>query len=276
MRIDAHQHFWSLDRGDYGWLNPSLGPIYRDFSPSDLLALLKTARIDGTILVQAAPTVNETEYLLSIANSYDWVLGVVGWVDMDSDDCLQNLEKLSANKKLCGIRPMIHDIDDEKWMLRPGLDKVFNKLIELNLTFDALVRPVHLKHLRELLRRYPQLACVIDHGAKPEIRENKFDDWADDMLALANETSALCKLSGLATESPPNWTAQTLEPYVKHILGAFGAKRAMFGSDWPVLLLAGDYQGWVDVAEELTASLSKDEKDFLFGKTAAKFYLDRR
>lgn len=275
MRIDGHQHFWSLARGDYEWITPDLPILNRDFGPDDLEPMLKAANIDGTILVQATDTVAETEYMLSLADQHDWILGVVGWVDMDSNDASAIITRLAEHPKFCGIRPMIQGIEEDQWMLRPTLDPAFKTLINLNLTFDALVLPRHLKHLLALLQRYPDLACVIDHAAKPEIRNQAFDTWAQDMRAIAKNTSAFCKISGLVTEASADWTADTLAPYVTHLIDTFGSDRLMFGSDWPVLLLAGDYSNWATVAAGLIEDMSDEGRDALFGGTAQKFYLNR-
>ncbi|NKX72067.1 amidohydrolase family protein, partial [Rhodobacteraceae bacterium R_SAG1] len=199
MKIDAHQHFWALERGDYGWLTPELKPIYRDFLPDDLQPSLRRAGIEGTVLVQAAPTVAETEYLLSLAAENSFIKGVVGWVDFDAPDVAQEIAKLAGNPALVGLRPMIQDIDDPNWMLGANLAPAFQAIQHYDLAFDALVLPRHLGQLLELLKRYPNMRSVIDHGAKPEIRDNTFSDWAADMAALANGTNAYCKLSGLVT-----------------------------------------------------------------------------
>ena len=276
MKVDAHQHFWKLSRGDYEWITPDLPALNRDYYPEDLVPLLKDTKIDGTILVQASDTFSETEYLLSLADEHDWILGVVGWVDMESSDASDTIHKLAEQPKFCGIRPMIQDIEDDDWMLRATLEPAFATLINLDLTFDALVLPRHLKHLYTLLQRYPQLSCVIDHAAKPEILDGNFDEWASDMTALAKNTGVLCKLSGLATEAGPIWTVETLKPYVEHLLSEFGPSRLMFGSDWPVLNLASDYSSWADIAVQLTAHLPKRDQTLIFGGTAQNFYLTKR
>lgn len=270
MRIDSHQHFWHLQRGDYDWLTPALATLYRDFLPPDLQPILKAAGIERTILVQAAATVAETDYLLSLADTHDFIAGVVGWVDMDAPDtALDDLDRLQANAYLLSVRPMIQDIADPDWMLRDSLTPVFERMIALNLRFDALVLPAHLENLRVLLGRHPRLQCVIDHAAKPPIATASWQPWADNMAALAEESNCYCKLSGLLTEAGARTDDAALRPYVAHLLACFGAQRLMWGSDWPVLTLAADYASWLQQSERL---LPEVERAAIFGNTAHTFY----
>lgn len=271
--IDSHQHFWTLARGDYDWLTPHFGPLYRDFGPEDLNTMLDAAGIEGTIVVQAAATVAETEFLLSTAELHEWVLGVVGWVDMEAVDAPQTLIRLAQHPKLVGIRPMIHDITDGHWMLRPTLRPSVQALIELGLTFDALVRPRHLDPLLRFLDRYPGLRCLIDHAAKPQIRDGLIGRWADKTAAIAESTRAYCKFSGLATEAAGHWAPRDLRPYSEILLEHFGPSRMMFGSDWPVVTMAADYGRWVSVARQLTDGLPEQDRAQIFGGTAQRFYL---
>lgn len=268
MRIDSHHHLWRIARGDYGWLMPDLGVIHRDFEPSDLEPLLKQAGIDATILVQAAETVAETEFLLSLADVTPWIAGVVGWIDMEAPDALATLDRLARNPKFKGIRPVIQGIADDDWILRPSLDPVFDGLIERGLTFDALVLPRHLPRLLKRLEQFPQLACVIDHGAKPHLATGEIDQWKIDMAALAANTNAFCKFSGLVTEAGVNYSIETIRPAAEHLIEIFGPDRLMFGSDWPVLNLASDYGGWIKMAETFNAT---SQADFWAG-AAKEFY----
>jgi L-fuconolactonase len=270
-RVDAHQHFWNPARGDYGWLDAAL-PMCRPFGPADLLPHLRNCRFDGTVLVQAAPTLYETEYLLGIADATPFVLGVVGWVDFEKPCSRGHMERLVSHPKLRGLRPMIQDLSDDRWMLRSQIHWAFDALEDLGLVFDALVLPRHLEHLLHLLQRHPALVAVIDHGAKPNIRAGEFDDWAAMIKRIAVETNACCKLSGLATEASADWTIDVLRPYVDHLLDVFGPGRLMFGSDWPVSTLATDYERWVVTVEHLTLQLSEDERASIFGGTAARVY----
>ncbi|CAD0186870.1 putative metal-dependent hydrolase of the TIM-barrel fold protein [Ruegeria sp. THAF57] len=272
MRIDAHQHFWALARGDYGWLTPELGPIYRDFAPDDLLPLLKAAKIEGTVLVQAAPTVAETEYMLSLADQNAFIKGVVGWVDFEAADAPARIAELAAHPALVGLRPMIQDIADPLWMLGDKLAPAFEAVQHHDLTFDALTLPQHLGPLRTLLERQPNMRVVIDHGSKPLIKDAIISDWADNMAALAKETAAWCKLSGLLTEAAADWSVEDLRPYVDHLLNTFGPSRLIWGSDWPVCTLASSYERWLETTDVLLNQLSDSEREAILGGNAARAY----
>ncbi|HEX8667550.1 MAG TPA: amidohydrolase family protein [Allosphingosinicella sp.] len=272
MRVDAHQHFWRLDRGDYGWLTPALGRIHRDFLPHDLAPLLAQAGIDRTILVQAAPTEAETDFLLELAAATPFVAGAVGWIDFDAPDAAGRVEQAAARPGLVGLRPMIQDLPDEAWVARPDLDPVFDAIAAAGLRFDALVKPRHLPHLRARLNRHPELLVVIDHGAKPDIAGGALQPWADGMRRIAAETNACCKLSGLATEARPGWSLEDVKPFAEVLLDAFGPRRLMWGSDWPVLNLNGDYRLWLEAVDRLIEHLPAEEKEWVMGRTAASFY----
>ncbi|WP_339722516.1 amidohydrolase family protein [uncultured Paraglaciecola sp.] len=272
MRIDSHQHFWKRELGYYNWLTEDMGAIYRDFSPEDLRPQLRKSGIDKSVLIQAAPDIAETEYMLSLANNTDFIAGVVGWVNMQESDAPFQLARLSNNPYFKGVRPMIQDIVDDNWMLNPALEPAFLTLIELGLCFDALVKPRHLKQLLTLVKRYPLLKIVIDHAAKPNIQGAEFEQWALDIQALAEKPNVYCKLSGLVTEAGYNPNFDILVPYMRHLLNSFGATRLMWGSDWPVLNLATDYTEWVSLTEAFLAQSSEEEKSQIWSKTAIKFY----
>jgi L-fuconolactonase len=272
MRVDAHQHFWRLDRGDYGWLTPALARIHRDFLPHDLAPLLAHAGIDRTILVQAAPTEAETDFLLELTAATPFVAGAVGWIDFDAPDAAGRVEQAAARPGLVGLRPMIQDLPDEAWVARPDLDPVFDAIAAAGLRFDALVKPRHLPHLRARLNRHPELLVVIDHGAKPDIAGGALQPWADEMRRIAAETNACCKLSGLATEARPGWSLEDVKPFAEVLLDAFGPRRLMWGSDWPVLNLNGDYRLWLEAVDRLIEHLPGEEKEWVMGRTAARFY----
>jgi len=272
VKIDAHQHFWDLQRGDYGWLTPDLVPLYKNFAPSDLEPLLKSTGVNGTILVQAAPTLAETKYMLSLASQHDFIKGVVGWVDFEADDALDNISELAAIAKLVGIRPMIHDIADSDWMLNPQFTPVFKQLIQQNLVFDALTRPLHLPNLKHLIDRHPDLKVVIDHGSKPDIKNGEMEPWATQMADIAAASNASVKLSGLVTEASSDWTVEQLKSYVDHLLTHFGSSRVIWGSDWPVCTLASTYDQWHDATNALLDPLSDTEKADILGNNATRIY----
>ncbi len=247
--------------------------LYRDFGPADLAPLLEARGITQTVLVQAAPTVEETRHLLGLAERTPWVGGVVGWIPFDDPDgAASALDELSAHPKLRGVRPMIQDLPDETWMLGEDLSPGFEGLIASGLRFDALVKPPHLPHLLRLLERHPDLRVVIDHGAKPDIAAGAFDARAEPIARLARETSAVCKLSGLATEAGPDWTTERLRPFVDHLLRCFEPDRLMWGSDWPVVELAGGFEPWWDATGALLAELDETERDAILEGTARRFY----
>lgn len=272
MKIDSHHHLWSIARGDYGWLTPELGPIYRDFTMNDLHGHLNAAGIDKTIVVQAADTVAETEFLLDTTTDNDRIAGVVGWIDMEAADAVATLTRLAGNPKFRGIRPMIQGIEDDNWILHESLDPVFAALIELDLSFDALVLPRHLQPLLTRLQRNPDLRCVIDHGAKPALASGDIEQWKDDIARIATDTNCFCKLSGLLTEAGDQPTLERIAPTADHLLACFGPERLMFGSDWPVLNLAGDYASWVSMVDSLLMDLNSDEQRLVWGDTARRFY----
>ncbi|TAL99013.1 MAG: amidohydrolase [Paraburkholderia sp.] len=273
-RIDAHQHYWNPDRGDYGWLTPDLKPLYRTFGPADLAPLRAAERIDKTVVVQAAPSVDETRYLLDLARNEASIAGVVGWVPLLDDDAPALIAELAREPKFKGVRPMLQDLPDDSWIANPALAPAIEAVIAHDLAFDALIFARHVDALETFIQRFPRLRIVIDHGAKPAIRDGAaaWQPWADGIERLARFPQVHCKLSGLATEAAPGWTEATLRPYVDHLLARFGPSRLMWGSDWPVLNLNGDYATWHAVANALLASLSQTQCDAVFGGNAAAFY----
>lgn len=269
--LDSHQHFWRLSRGDYSWLTPDLVALYRDFEPEHLLPHLAHCAVQETIVVQAAPTVAETRFILELARSHDFIAGVVGWIDFEKTDAPDVLATLAEDDKLVGVRPMIQDIPDPSWMLQPSLTPAFRSLIDHGLVFDALVRPQHLPMLLQLAARHPKMTIVIDHAAKPAIASGAFDDWARDIERLSRETAAICKLSGLVTEAGCA-DRNTLAPYVEHVLACFGPARIMWGSDWPVCELVCGYVEWFVLSRTLLAQLSSSEQAAVLGDVARRTY----
>ena len=272
MVIDAHQHFWQLAARGGGWPPPSLAAIYRDFAPADLAPLLAEHGIAGTVLVQSLPSEDDTQWLLALADRADFVRAVVGWTDLLAPDAPAAIARLASNSKLKGLRPMLQDIDDDRWIANPALAPALNAMVEHALRFDALVLPRHLPALLDCARDYPQLAIVIDHAAKPPIADAQFGHWREHMTQLAALPNVHCKLSGLVTEAQPGWTIDDLRPYVSHVLEVFGAQRVIWGSDWPVVDLAGGYGAWLAASETLLAHLGQQDRNDIFGLNARRFY----
>ena len=271
--VDAHHHIWSLKRGDYGWLTPELAEIHRDFTLADLEPMREAAGVAATVLVQAAPTVAETLFLLNVAQDSGGVVkGVVGWVDLANAGAIPALTRLARDPLLKSIRPMLQDLPDPAWILRADVGRALAALPRLGLRFDALVKPAQLPALLSVLDRNPDLAVVIDHGAKPDIASGMWEPWARSMRAAATNPRVRCKLSGLVTEAGPNWTIDTLRPYFEHLLDCFGAQRLMWGSDWPVVNLSGSYQRWYATTVALMSGLTPQERAAIMGGTARKFY----
>jgi len=273
MHIDAHHHFWDPARGDYVWMPPDDPVLSRFYGPGDLAMAIAGTGVDQTVLVQAAPTVAETEYMLKIAENSPQVAKVVGWIDFEDPGQIEELTRLSGHPKFSGVRPMIQDLPDDDWMLKPEVQWAFEALIRLDLTFDCLGFPRHLDNFHTLLTRYPEMRAVIDHCMKPQFREDGwFDRWGDGMTRLAEDTHACCKLSGLVTEADADWSADALRPATDHVLREFGAVRVMWGSDWPVERLRMEYVDWHRLARELTAHLTEAEQEQIFAGTARNFY----
>jgi L-fuconolactonase len=271
--IDAHQHFWSLAREDYGWLTPDLAALYRDFLPADLHPLLAREGVDKTIAIQAAETVAETEFLLALADAHPWIAGVVGWIDFEAADAVERLGRLARHHRLVGIRPMLQDLRDAEWILADTRRPVLAAMAERGLVLDALIRPRHLSVIQRLAERQDALTIVVDHAAKPAIDDGaSFASWRAGIGALALRGNVHCKISGLLTEAPAGATAAALQPYVDVLLEAFGPGRLLWGSDWPVLLLAGDYGHWSSMTDELLASLAPADIANIRGGNAARVY----
>ena len=268
MLIDAHQHFWLLKDRDGQWPPPSLEAIYQDFLPGDLLPLMQTAGVSGTVLVQTMESAADTDFMLTLASANAFIKGVVGWVDMKAVDAPEQISRLAANPAFKGVRPMLQDIADVSWIDDPGLEPAVKALIDTSVVFDALVLPPHLPHLLAFAKRYPALPIVIDHGAKPLIATGRYSGWRKDMAALAALSNVHCKLSGLLTERGDQ-KPESVRPYAQTILELFGPARVIFGSDWPVLRLAGDYQGWLDFCRDIVPAA---DHAAVFGGNAVRFY----
>ncbi len=273
MRIDAHQHFWDLDRLPYPWMPPAPSPLGRNFLPEDLRPILDRNRFDGSVVVQAATHPDEADWLLDLADAQSFILGVVAWVDLIDSRVGETLDRLQSRRKFKGVRHPVHDEPDHLWLLRPDVIAGLQELALRGIPYDLLLRPQHLPLVPELADRVPELRMVIDHIAKPLIAQHVMEPWARDMERVAQISRIHVKVSGMITEADwKNWNAGDLKPYVEHVIGLFGPRRMMFGSDWPVCLQAGS---WKEVLAGFTQAIGAqpaEVRDGLLGETAARFY----
>ncbi|GLQ51484.1 amidohydrolase family protein [Dyella flava] len=272
--VDAHQHYWQPSRGDYGWLADAPASLRRSFLPVDLLAERKAAGVTFSVLVQAAPTEQETRYLFELARHDPAVIGVVGWVDMEADDVGARIDALihAGDGLLCGLRPMVQDMADPDWLAKPSLDRAFDCIQERCLSFDALVGMPHLSALCRRLRRHPQLKVVLDHAGKPAIGDGRFDQWTAWIDELSQHPPLHCKLSGLLTLLGEPMHEDAIEPYVADLFAHFGAARLIWGSDWPVLTTHASFSHWLTVALNLTERYAPGSQADVFAANAARFY----
>lgn len=275
MKVDAHQHFWNLERGDYPWLGPDMGPIFRTFEAPELEPQIREAGIDRTVLVQAMNSYEDTAYMLDVASRYDWVGAVVGWVPlMDPEATGRRLETYMKHPKFKGVRHLIHNEADPDWVVKDRVIEGLKVLAALGCPFDVVaVYPNHLRHVPTLATRVPGLRMVIDHLAKPPISESRMEPWASELARAAAYPQVYAKVSGLNTAANwATWSAADLRPYVDFAADKFGPDRLMFGSDWPVANLAGDYAKVWRQTLAVLKGWSAPDRDAVLGKTAARFY----
>lgn len=272
MRIDSHQHFWNYDPKKHEWINAEMSRIRRNFTPGDLYPLLQEANMDGCIAVQADESLRETDFLLDLSSQHDWILGVVGWADLGKEDLDQLLDHYASQKKLVGFREVLQS-KDPRYMLREEFIRGMHKLKKRELAYDLLVFPQHLDAALELVKKCPEQRMVIDHLAKPLIKDGEWKEWKKKMALLAERELIYCKLSGMVTEADwKKWKSEDLLPYLEIALELFGPERLMYGSDWPVCLVAGEYEEVYRVIDDFTSQLSLSEKEQILGETAAEFY----
>ena len=273
--IDAHFHAWQLSRGDYGWLTPALAPIYRDIQISDWAEQATQHHIMGGVLVQAAPTFEETQYLLAQAGQNPMVKGVVGWIDMLADDAIDKINGCAKSPLLKGLRPMLQDIADPDWILQAQVQPVLSAMAAHGLVLDALIKPIHLPQILEVTRAHPTLKVVIDHGAKPLIDASALPQWRQAMRQLAQASHpqrVMCKMSGLWTEAPSGSPIDCIQPWCEALLEIWTPHRLIWGSDWPVLELAGSYSAWRKFSLALLSRCSASEQALILGQNAKSIY----
>lgn len=274
-RIDAHQHFWDLAQPfDTSWLRtPDHQKICRDFLPEQLQPHLQKCGIEKSIFVQTQHDLDETRWALMLTEHYDFIAGVVGWVDLASEECESQLEEFRKHSKFIGVRHITQGEPDDQFILRPEIIRGLKVLEKHQVPFDLLFYVKHLKHAATLACQLPQLPMVIDHLSKPRIRDQTFEDWLPALKSAAEYPNIYCKLSGMVTEADwDHWKPADLQPYVDHVLEAFGPTRCMYGSDWPVCELAGSYEQVYGAMNECLSKLSESEKSQVFGETAMRFY----
>jgi L-fuconolactonase len=275
MILDTHQHFWKADRGDYHWMTPDVPVLARDYLPDHLRPELRKAGVGQTILVQAAQTIAETDFLLKIAEETDFVAGVIGWFDLeDANFPAVFEEKQTRHPKLIGVRPMLQDLGDDRWIIRTKVIKNLTYLAKQKSVFEFLTYTRHLPFVLQVLDQVPGLHAVIDHISKPEIKTGKLEPWRDLISRVARHENVFCKLSGMVTEADHNsWRPDHLRPYIEHVLDSFGEDRVMFGSDWPVCLLAASYADVLKALRTIAADhLSPNGLTKLFSNNGREFY----
>lgn len=273
MIIDSHQHFWQVGRFDYPWMNSSLGVLYRDYLPDQLKPILAENGVGKTVVVQASNSVEESRWLLNLADEHPFVAGVVGWVDLSSDDVDRQLDELVSHPKFKGVRHLVESEPADDWLVQPQVLRGLKRLSDYGVSYDLLVHTRHLKHIQRVVDACPDLKLVIDHMAKPPIVSGEIEKWGQELRQVAANEQINCKLSGLITEANwTSWTTNDLRPYVECALELFGSSRLLFGSDHPVCLLAASYERVLGSFRELLKDLSSSEQEKIFGGNAAEFY----
>jgi len=273
MRIDAHHHFWAYDPDAYAWISEQMAVIRRDFLPEHLAEELAGAGLGGAVSVQARQSLEETEWLLALAHANEFIRGVVGWVPLIAEHVAATLERFAGNPKLRSVRHVLQDEEDDAYMLRDDFNRGIRALREFGLVYDILIFERHLPQTIEFVDRHPDQPFVLNHCAKPRIREGILSPWRERIRELAERQNVSCKISGLTTEADwTNWQPADLRPYVETVLDAFGPDRTMLGSDWPVCLVATGYTQWFETVSGFLAGLSQSERTAVRGGTAARVY----
>jgi L-fuconolactonase len=273
MIIDSHQHFWQVGHFDYPWMNPKVEVLYQNYLPWQLEPILKESGVEQTILVQASNSLAETYWLLSLAERHSFIAGVVGWVDLKDPEMEQELEVLTVNPKFKGVRHLVESEPADDWLVDPSVLKGLRVLEKHRVSYDLLVHTRHLQQVKKVAETCPNLRLVIDHLAKPPIASGEMADWARALKEVAAYANISCKLSGLVTEANlSSWTTADLRPYIERALELFGPKRMMYGSDWPVCLLASSYLQVLESFQSVLADLTEEDRHRIFGGNAWEFY----
>jgi len=272
-RIDTHQHFWKYNQRDYVWMTSGMDKLRKDYLPPDLMPLMNAAGVGGTIAVQARQSLEESIWLLQLAEDYPFIRAVVGWVDLCGEGVIEQLEQFARHPKFRGVRHVVHDELDDEFMLRKSFLLGLSQLKRYGLTYDLLLFPRHLPVACEVAKRLPDQSFVLDHIAKPRIRTRDIEPWAADLRRLARFANVSCKISGLVTEAAwDSWKPEDFRPYLDVVLDAFGSKRLMIGSDWPVCTLAAEYLSVINLEAQYIAELSADEQQAIWSTNALEAY----
>ncbi len=272
MRIDSHQHFWQFNPADYGWMKPDWS-IRRDFLPTNLEPELRVCNLDGCVAVQARQSLEESRWLLELSNGASIIRGVVGWVDLRSPNVAKELEEFADHPKFVGVRHVVQDEPDDQFMLREDFQRGIAVLRRFGLTYDLLIFPRQLPAGIALAQKFPEQPFVLDHLAKPPIKDGALSPWGEQIRELAKLPNVACKVSGMVTEAVwQNWRADDFKPYLDVVFEAFGPDRLMFGSDWPVCLLAGSYERVFGLVQNYVSQFGTDTEAKFFGANAARFY----
>lgn len=273
MRLDSHQHFWVYDEAEYGWIDERMGVIRRDFAPKDLAPLLKRSGFDGSVAVQVRQSLEENEFLLGLAESNDFIKGVVGWVDLRSPRARDDLERFREHPRFVGLRHVVQDEPDDRFLLREDFLGGVSLLAELDLSYDILVYHYQLPAVVEFVARFPEHRLVLDHIAKPAVVRHELEPWATHMRKLGRFQNLYCKLSGMVTEADwKSWKKEDFRPYLEVVLDSFGPRRLLIGSDWPVATLAASYEKAIEIVTDFIEPLSSTEKDRILGTNAVELY----
>jgi L-fuconolactonase len=273
MRIDAHQHFWHYNPQQHVWMTDQMDVLKRDYLPDDLAPLVASIDFHGTVAVQARQLIEETQWLLDLADRNDFMLGVVGWIDLRSPDLQEQLRNLGPHPKFVGVRHVIHDEPDDEFMLRPDFRRGIASLREFDLTYDLLLFPRHLPLAVKLVEEFPEQPFVLDHIGNPDIRARQMSPWKEGIEALARDENVYCKLSGMATKAPwNNWSNDDFHCYLDAVIEAFGTNRVMIGSDWPVCTLSGQYTEVMRIVIDYVEQFPADVRAGILGENCARFY----
>ncbi|MFI5187797.1 MAG: amidohydrolase family protein [Chitinophagales bacterium] len=273
LRIDAHQHFWKFDPFRDDWITDEMAVIKKDFLPQNLWPLLQQNNLDGSVLVQSDQSEKENEFLLENAAEYDFIKGVVGWIDLQAKNVEERLTYYSSFKKIKGFRHVLQAERDRALMLKPSFKNGISKLKKFGFTYDILIFADQLKYIPEFVAAFPDQKFIIDHIAKPQIKYSKIEEWEKDMIKVAKQENVYCKLSGMVTEANwKKWKIEDFNPYIDVVVEAFGIQRILYGSDWPVCLVAATYKKMLNIVQNYFSSFSKNEQELFFGGNAVRFY----